>query len=58
MVDQSLSMLGEKITLLKQTLILIIEQMHEFDRLAIISFDDIAFDQSHGLKRMNEQKSV
>ncbi|CAF3700286.1 unnamed protein product [Rotaria sordida] len=54
-VDQSGSMSGDKIVLLKQTLIYIVEQMNEFDRLAIISFNTTAFDRSHGLKRMNQQ---
>ncbi|CAF2513196.1 unnamed protein product [Rotaria sp. Silwood2] len=54
-VDQSGSMSGVKIALLKQTLVYIVEQMNEFDRLAIISFDTTAFDRSHGLKRMNQQ---
>ncbi|CAF4673112.1 unnamed protein product, partial [Rotaria magnacalcarata] len=53
-VDQSSSMSGDKITLLKQTLVYIVEQMNEFDRLAIISFSTRAFDRSHGLKRMNQ----
>ncbi|CAF3979495.1 unnamed protein product [Rotaria sordida] len=55
-VDQSGSMSGEKIALLKQTLVYIVEQMNELDRLAIISFNTQAFDRSHGLKRMNQQK--
>ena len=55
-VDQSGSMAGEKMTLLKQTLIYITEQLNELDRLAIISFDTGAYDRSHGLKRMNQQK--
>ncbi|CAF1038571.1 unnamed protein product [Rotaria sp. Silwood1] len=54
-VDQSGSMAGEKIALLKQTLVYIVEQMNELDRLAIISFNTIAFDRSHGLKQMNQQ---
>ncbi|CAF2688396.1 unnamed protein product [Rotaria sp. Silwood2] len=54
-VDQSSSMSGEKIALLKQTLVYIVEQMNELDRLAIISFNTEAFDRSHGLKRMNQQ---
>jgi Mg-chelatase subunit ChlD len=57
-VDQSGSMSGEKMALLKQTLIYIAEQLNDLDRLAIISFDTRAYDRSHGLKRMNEQKSV
>ena len=55
-VDQSGSMAGEKLTLLKQTLIYIVEQMSEHDRLAIVSFDTQAFDRSHGLRCMNQQK--
>lgn len=51
-------MSGEKLDLLKQTLIYITEQLNELDRLAIISFDTTAFDRSHGLKRMNQQKLV
>lgn len=54
-VDQSGSMSGEKITLLKQTLVYIIEQLNEQDRLAIISFNTLAFDRSHGLKRINQE---
>lgn len=55
-VDQSGSMSGEKITLLKQTLVYIIEQLNEQDRLAIISFNTLAFNRSHGLKRINQEK--
>lgn len=55
-VDQSGSMAGEKIALLKQTLIYIVEQMSELDRLAVVSFNTQAFDRSHGLKRMTQQK--
>lgn len=55
-VDQSGSMAGEKLALLKQTLIYIVEQMSELDRLAIVSFNTDAFDRSHGLKRMTQQK--
>lgn len=55
-VDQSGSMSGEKMRLLKQTLIYITEQMNDLDRLAIVSFDTQAFNRSHGLKRMNTQK--
>ncbi|CAF3200616.1 unnamed protein product [Rotaria sp. Silwood2] len=54
-VDQSGSMSGDKIALLKQTLVYIVEKMNEIDRLAIISFNTRAFDRSHGLKRMNQQ---
>jgi hypothetical protein len=49
-------MAGEKLALLKQTLIYIVEQMSELDRLAIVSFNTQAFDRSHGLKRMTQQK--
>jgi Mg-chelatase subunit ChlD len=55
-VDQSGSMGGQKMALLKQTLVYIVEQMSELDRLAIVSFNSRAFDRSHGLKRMNQQK--
>ncbi|UJR11147.1 hypothetical protein I4U23_015328 [Adineta vaga] len=54
-VDQSASMSGVKMILLKETLIYITEQLTEYDRLAIISFDNCAYDRSHGLKRMNSQ---
>ncbi|CAF0860364.1 unnamed protein product [Didymodactylos carnosus] len=54
-VDQSGSMSGQKMALLKQTLVYIAEQMNDLDRLAIVSFDTNAFDRSHGLKRMNQQ---
>jgi hypothetical protein len=57
-LDQSASMSGEKMALLKQTLIYVAEQLNDLDRLAIISFDTTAYDRSHGLKRMNKQKSV
>jgi len=55
-VDQSGSMSGEKMILLKQTLIYIVEQLNELDRLAIVSFNKDAFDRSQGLKRMSPQK--
>lgn len=55
-VDQSGSMGGVKINLLKQTLNYIIEQLTELDRLAIVSFNTTAFDRSHGLKRMTNEK--
>jgi Mg-chelatase subunit ChlD len=55
-VDQSGSMSGEKMALLKQTLVYITEQLNDLDRLAIVSFDTAAYDRSHGLKRMNQQK--
>ncbi|CAF4159673.1 unnamed protein product, partial [Rotaria magnacalcarata] len=49
-VDQSGSMGGQKIALLKDTLNYIVDQMGPLDRLAIISFDTRAFDRSQGLK--------
>jgi hypothetical protein len=49
-------MCGEKITLLKETLAYITEQLNDYDRLAIVSFDTKVFDRSHGLKRMNDEK--
>jgi Mg-chelatase subunit ChlD len=55
-VDQSGSMGGEKIALLKDTLNYIVDQMGPLDRLAIISFDTKAFDRSHGLKLMTTEK--
>ena len=55
-VDQSGSMAGEKLALLKQTLIYIVDQMTDLDRLGLVSFDTQAFDRSHGLKRMTTQK--
>ena len=55
-VDQSGSMSGEKMLLLKQTLVYITEQMNDLDRLAIVSFDTRAYDRSYGLKRMSRQK--
>ncbi|UJR17454.1 hypothetical protein I4U23_004349 [Adineta vaga] len=48
------SMAGEKIALLKETLIYIVEQLNELDRLAIVSFNTTALNVSHGLKRMNQ----
>ncbi|CAF0892477.1 unnamed protein product [Adineta ricciae] len=54
-VDQSDSMAGDKMQLLKQTLIYITDQLNDLDRLALVSFDTRAFDRSHGLKRMNRQ---
>ncbi|CAF1185361.1 unnamed protein product [Adineta ricciae] len=54
-VDQSGSMAGDKLTLLRQTLVYITEQLNDLDRLAIVSFDTRAYDRSHGLKRMNPQ---
>jgi hypothetical protein len=35
-----------KMALLKKTLVYIVEQLNEFDRLAIVSFDTQAFDKS------------
>jgi len=55
-VDQSGSMAGDKLRLLKETLVYITEQLNDLDRLAIISFDTAAYDRSHGLKRINDQK--
>ncbi|CAF5123627.1 unnamed protein product, partial [Rotaria sp. Silwood1] len=55
-VDQSGSMGGQKIALLKKTLIDIVDQLGELDRLAIISFNTDAIDRSHGLRRMTQQK--
>lgn len=55
-VDQSGSMSGEKMHLLKQTLVYITEQMNDLDRLAIVSFDTRAYNRSNGLKRTNQQK--
>lgn len=55
-VDQSGSMAGQKLALLKQTLGYIVDQLTELDRLAIVSFNSEAFDRSHGLKRMTQQK--
>lgn len=55
-VDQSGSMSGEKINLLKRTLNYIVEQLNENDRLAVVSFNTTAFDRSRGLKRMTQAK--
>ncbi|CAF1369809.1 unnamed protein product [Rotaria magnacalcarata] len=55
-VDQSGSMGGQKIALLKDTLNYIVDQMGPLDRLAIISFDTRAFDRSQGLKLMTTEK--
>ena len=55
-VDQSASMSGAKMILLKETLTYIMEQLTDRDRLAIVSFDTYAYDRSHGLKQMTEQK--
>ncbi|CAF3331631.1 unnamed protein product [Rotaria sp. Silwood2] len=54
-VDQSGSMSGNKIALLKDTLNYLVDQMGSLDRLAIISFDTRAFDRSQGLKLMTTQ---
>ncbi|CAF0825299.1 unnamed protein product [Adineta ricciae] len=54
-VDQSASMSGAKMILLKETLTYITEQLTDRDRLAIVSFDNHAYDRSHGLKQMTEQ---
>ena len=55
-VDQSGSMQGEKMILLKETLDYIIEQMSPLDRLAIISFDTKAYNRSNGLLMMTATK--
>ncbi|CAF4069220.1 unnamed protein product [Rotaria sp. Silwood2] len=55
-VDQSCSMAGNKIALLKDTLNYLVDQMGSLDRLAIISFDTRAFDRSQGLKLMKNTK--
>ena len=55
-VDQSGSMQGAKIKLLKDTLNYIIDQMGVLDRLAIISFNTSAQDQSNGLKLMTTER--
>ncbi|CAF3369228.1 unnamed protein product [Rotaria sp. Silwood2] len=55
-VDQSGSMKGEKIALLKKTLDYIIDQMGPLDRLAIVSFDTKAYDRSNGLNMMTHAK--
>jgi uncharacterized protein YegL len=55
-VDGSGSMGGEKIHLLKNTLNYIVDQMGQLDRLAIISFETSAKDQSNGLKLMTNEK--
>ena len=55
-VDQSGSMRGAKMTLLKDTLDYIIDQMGPLDRLAVISFDTSAFDRSNGLNLMTASK--
>jgi von Willebrand factor type A domain len=55
-VDQSGSMQGSKISLLKDTLNYIVDQMGILDRLAIISFNTSAYDQSNGLKLMTTEK--
>ncbi|UJR27383.1 hypothetical protein I4U23_008673 [Adineta vaga] len=55
-VDQSGSMGGQKISLLKDTLNYIVDQLTALDRLAIVSFDTNAYDRSDGLKLMTTQK--
>lgn len=55
-VDQSGSMQGDKIALLKHTLNYIVDQMGPLDRLAIISFDTRAFNRTNGLKLMTTDK--
>ncbi|CAF1184811.1 unnamed protein product [Adineta ricciae] len=55
-VDQSGSMQGEKIALLKKTLDFIIDQMSPLDRLAIVSFDTSAYNRSNGLNLMTQAK--
>ncbi len=55
-VDQSGSMQGNKIHLLKDTLNYIVDQTSVLDRLAIISFDTQAYDRSNGLKLMATEK--
>lgn len=55
-VDRSGSMSGNKMQLLKETLVYLTSQLDEFDRLAIVAFNSSACDCSHGLKRMNQQQ--
>ena len=55
-IDRSASMKGNKMFLLKKTLFYIIDQLNQFDRLAIISFNKQAFNVSHGLKILNKDK--
>ena len=55
-VDQSGSMSGEKMALLKQTLNHILEQMKALDRLAIVSFNTQSFNHTYGLKLMTEDR--
>lgn len=55
-IDRSASMRGKKMFLLKKTLFYIIDQLNQFDRLAIISFNKQAFNLSHGLLILNENK--
>ena len=55
-VDRSGSMQGDKISLLKDTLEYIINQMGVLDRLSIITFSSSAQDQSKGLKLMTAEK--
>lgn len=55
-VDQSGSMMGDKIELLKHTLNYIVDQMGPLDRLSIISFNTRAFDRANGLILMTTEK--
>ena len=55
-VDQSGSMQGAKMALLKDTLNYIIDQMGPLDRLVVISFDTSAYDRSNGLNLMSASK--
>lgn len=55
-VDQSGSMGGEKIHLLKETLNYIIDQMNPLDRLSVISFNSQAFNRSKDLLLMTPAK--
>ena len=55
-IDKSGSMSGDKLALLKETLMYLIDQLNSRDRLAIISFNTHAFNHSNGLMRMTESK--
>jgi len=55
-VDQSGSMGGSKIHLLKDTLNYIVDQTSVLDRLSIISFNTQAYNRSNGLKLMTTEK--
>ncbi|CAF3322851.1 unnamed protein product [Rotaria socialis] len=55
-VDQSGSMQGKRIALLKETLNYIVDRMGPLDRLAIVSFDTTAFDLSQDLELMTTEK--